>query len=132
MMPQPSIPGVATRPMMQDATDVWCDAVCWLLRDGKDAMMTIDRPPDRAPGASARIEATMALAAASVLRRCAAGGVFLTGGATASAVCRQMGWDELAVEGELAGGVVQLRPAHAGAPRLVIKPGSYPWPALVS
>ncbi|HEV2292698.1 MAG TPA: four-carbon acid sugar kinase family protein [Tepidisphaeraceae bacterium] len=125
--PSPFIPGVATRPMM-DATDAWRDAVCALLEGGEHAMMTIDRPLDRSPGAAAQIERTMAAVAAAVLRRCPVRTVLITGGATAVSVCRAMGWDEFEVEGELASGVVQLRPTLAGAPRLVIKPGSYPWP----
>jgi uncharacterized protein YgbK (DUF1537 family) len=57
--------------------------------------------------------------------------LFVTGGATASAVCRELDWNHFEVEGEFAAGVVQLRPADLEAPSLVVKPGSYAWPPSV-
>ena len=39
-----------------------------------------------------------------------------------------MGWNRLAVEAELAPGVVTLSVIGGGSEQLTIKPGSYPWP----
>jgi D-threonate/D-erythronate kinase len=127
--PQPyaAIPNVAARPMME-SPEVWCDHVSWLLSGGYDAMMTIDRDLDTSPGAAARIEQHLATVAAGALRRASVRTLFVTGGATAAAVCREMGWDKFDVEGELATGVVQLRPRAAAETALIVKPGSYEWP----
>jgi hypothetical protein len=57
------------------------------------------------------------------------GTLFLEGGATARAVFDRCGWSEFDVVGELEPGCVALRSSSASAPRLVAKPGSYPWPA---
>ena len=60
--------------------------------------------------------------------------LLLEGGATASAVCRRMNWHQFDVEGEFAPGVVQMHALGADGStghRLVIKPGSYPWPDAV-
>ena len=53
--------------------------------------------------------------------------LWIEGGATASAVIRHFNWDRLDVQGEIAPGVVSLQPRSAGAPSLVVKPGSYRW-----
>jgi uncharacterized protein YgbK (DUF1537 family) len=51
--------------------------------------------------------------------------IFIEGGATAYAILHKMGWTTLAVDGELAPGVVRLLYQDIG---ITIKPGSYPWP----
>jgi uncharacterized protein YgbK (DUF1537 family) len=93
------------------------------------AVLVVDQPIDRAPGVAKRIEAALAEMVAAVLSRQRIEHLFLEGGATASAVCRRMGWNELAICGELATGVVQMR--TAGGQMLTVKPGSYPWPDAV-
>ncbi|RPI28058.1 MAG: four-carbon acid sugar kinase family protein [Acidobacteria bacterium] len=75
---------------------------------------------------SPRLAARLAEVAASVLTRRPVDQLWLEGGATASAVVRQMGWISLDVVGEAAPGVVQLRPV-SGGPLITVKPGSYPW-----
>jgi len=105
----------------------------WKPAQSPRALLTIDRPIDRAPGAAGKWEDFLADAAQKILRRKARiASVMLEGGSTASAVCRCMGWNDLEVCGELAVGVVHLR-AHAyeGSQDLYIKPGSYPWPDAV-
>ncbi len=54
--------------------------------------------------------------------------VFVEGGATASAVIRQLGWSSLTVQAELAPGVVVLQPTGFPGMCLITKPGSYSWP----
>jgi uncharacterized protein YgbK (DUF1537 family) len=73
-----------------------------------------------------------AKAAACVVRRGRIANLLVTGGATASAVCRELGWTRFDVKGEYAVGVVQLRPTVGSAPALIVKPGSYPWPPAVA
>lgn len=54
--------------------------------------------------------------------------VYVEGGATAAELVERMGWRRLMLVGELAPGVVTLRPEAAPALRLTMKPGSYRWP----
>jgi D-threonate/D-erythronate kinase len=75
---------------------------------------------------SPRLAGYLAELATSVLARCRIDQLWLEGGATASAVIRRLGWMSLTVVGELAAGVVQLRPV-SGGPLVTVKPGSYPW-----
>ncbi|HWP40899.1 MAG TPA: nucleotide-binding domain containing protein, partial [Tepidisphaeraceae bacterium] len=89
------------------------------------------RPIDRSPGASQRYQDALADVVEAVLR---CGGIdlmLLEGGATASAVCRRLGWDTFAILGELAPGAVAMRPQSREAPDIIVKPGSYPWPQAV-
>lgn len=110
-------------------TDRWAEDVAYALKHAGRALMTIPQPVDRSPGASQRIQSAMAAAVLRVLEDCAVANLLLEGGATASAVCRRMAWHELDVIGELSPGVVQMQ--SAGGQRLVLKPGSYPWPECV-
>jgi len=75
---------------------------------------------------SPRLVGHLAELAAHVLAQVQVDQLWLEGGATASAVVRRLGWMLLQVVGELAPGVVQLRPA-SGGPLVTVKPGSYPW-----
>jgi uncharacterized protein YgbK (DUF1537 family) len=99
-----------------------------LARTRAVPILAIEEPLDRTPGAAQRLLANLTDSAASALRKGNVTTVLLEGGATASAVCRRMGWNLLDVCGELAVGVVHLR---AGEQDLIIKPGSYLWPDVV-
>jgi uncharacterized protein YgbK (DUF1537 family) len=104
----------------------WADDVVHGLGQKYCALVIIPQPLDRP--ASARLQSMLAELAALVLARVPVTNLLLEGGATASAVCRRMGWNDFPVAGELAPGVVQL---HAGGQSVIIKPGSYPWPEMV-
>jgi uncharacterized protein YgbK (DUF1537 family) len=58
------------------------------------------------------------------------GGLHLvvSGGTTASAIVRRLGWDRLRVTTELAPGVVHLRVPGLTHLSITVKPGSYGWP----
>lgn len=64
-----------------------------------------------------------------LVARCRVEYLLLEGGATAAAVIQRLGWTRLVAQQELAAGTVVLREAGGLAPRLVVKPGSYGWPA---
>lgn len=53
--------------------------------------------------------------------------LLMEGGATAAAIIDRMQWKQFDVLGNLAPGVVALRPAETPNTRLIMKPGSYPW-----
>jgi uncharacterized protein YgbK (DUF1537 family) len=59
--------------------------------------------------------------------------LLLEGGATASALLREMGWTRLAVVGHFAADLAAFRPLDGPAPAELtvgIKPGTYPWPEV--
>lgn len=105
--------------------------VCSALAKGSRAILAIRRPTDRAPGASLRLLSLLSQAVAAVLDRQNVTNLLIEGGATASAICRLMGWTQFIILGELAPGVVQMKPQKHSELNLVVKPGSYPWPHAV-
>jgi uncharacterized protein YgbK (DUF1537 family) len=120
---------VIRMPDHENPAVAWSGAVVASIKNSAAALMTIGRPTiDRSPGAGQRLLTNLAEAVRDVLQRAQIATMFLEGGATASAVCRRMDWNDLAVIGELAGGVVALQ---ADTHRIVIKPGSYTWPQQV-
>jgi len=66
-----------------------------------------------------------------VLEHSAPGHVYAEGGATASCLLRELGWNRLSVIGEAAPGVVTLQPLGRQGPRITVKPGSYVWPEVI-
>jgi uncharacterized protein YgbK (DUF1537 family) len=83
--------------------------------------------PRGAPGSTAI--GALANASARVLRDVPVERVLLEGGATASAVVRELGWTRLSACGADEPGVCTLRPFGMALPLLSVKPGSYDWPA---
>jgi hypothetical protein len=61
--------------------------------------------------------------------------ILVEGGATASALAQRMNWQRFQVVAPAAAGIGVLRPLpsdeSAAAPLVLIKPGSYPWPAEI-
>ncbi len=75
------------------------------------------------------IEVALGACTGAVVRAGACDWIFAEGGATAGVICKALNWMSLEVESELMPGVVILKPN--ALLRLVIKPGSYAWPATV-
>jgi uncharacterized protein YgbK (DUF1537 family) len=113
------------------ATEVWAAAACAALGQHGRAVVAIDRPPDPKPGSPQRLAKHMGALVERVLKRCSVSHIHAEGGATASALVRQLGWQRLRVERELAPGIVGLCVRAASDLWLTIKPGSYPWPAQI-
>jgi uncharacterized protein YgbK (DUF1537 family) len=122
---------------MPDGILAGADASSWIssaidsLRKCPRVLIAVTQPLDRTPNISVRIQSVFCELAVRALAERSIDCLFLEGGATASAVCRRMGWNQLEIVGELATGVVQMRNAQSPAPQIVIKPGSYPWPDWV-
>ena len=137
--------GVALRPMpdevfgqcaREQAPELgpWVDDLCAAVREHGRAVIVIPQRVDRVPGIGRRLEAALSAAVVKVLDAVRVQTLLLEGGSTAAALCRQLGWHEFTVLGELASGAVYMRAGAAnddGGQRLVVKPGSYPWPEAV-
>ena len=54
--------------------------------------------------------------------------VLVEGGSTAAALANKLNWTRFTVVASAPAGVGVLRPEAAGAPLVLVKPGSYPWP----
>ncbi|MCX8090378.1 MAG: hypothetical protein N3I86_05500 [Verrucomicrobiae bacterium] len=69
--------------------------------------------------------------AAALIRRAEVTQIFVEGGETAAALAARLGWKRLQVVAEVGPGAVALAPLGDGSRVLVVKPGSYRWPAGV-
>jgi uncharacterized protein YgbK (DUF1537 family) len=123
--PMPDLPAGAA------LTAAWKQSVIAALKAAGRALIVIGRPLDRSPGAPQRLQTELAAVVSHVLEAHPVDNLLLEGGATASAVCRAMGWNRFEVEGELAPGVTQLRSKDGHGQRLLVKPGSYAWPDAI-
>jgi uncharacterized protein YgbK (DUF1537 family) len=115
--------------------EAWAAEAVGALEQHGRVVMAIDRPLRRQPGLPQALGAYLSAAVAQVLARAPVAHLLVTGGATAMALMRQMGWTRLAVRRELATGVVTVqimdRP-EAAHPLVTLKPGSYAWPDEVA
>ena len=109
----------------------WAASVGEALAARRRAVMLIPQAVDRTAGAGQRIQNALAQTVTLVLSKQKVTNVLLEGGATASAVCRKLGWHEFSIRGEVAPGVVQMRSDAGPEPLVMVKPGSYVWPDAV-
>ncbi len=110
-----------------DSLEDWRRTICNDLQEWGRAVVAVGHPS--APALAAHVRQMLAEVAARVINSSAAGSLFMEGGATAAAVIQHLGWLNLEVIGQLTAGVAVLRPLAEPARLLVVKPGSYPWPA---
>lgn len=101
------------------------------LGSHKRAILHVGLPRIRDSAIAESLPVLLARVAEAVLKKLPVPQVFAEGGATAVSVARQLGWHRLAVKHELAPGVVALSAEGRSARMLVMKPGSYTWPASV-
>ena len=109
----------------------WVAATVLNLVKQGSAMMAIGEPANFADVAPRELEKKLAGAVDAVLRATTVERLFLEGGATASAVLRQIKGTRLTLCGEFAPGLAALQVAGRARPILAIKPGSYEWPENV-
>jgi uncharacterized protein YgbK (DUF1537 family) len=97
-----------------------------LHREGRVLMAIADDP---APWSPDELASRLAQAVAGVLGQIPVATLLVEGGATASAVVDQLGWQRFAVSAQSPAGIGVLTPLEVeSAPSLIIKPGSYEWP----
>ena len=109
----------------------WCEA---MRCECKEAGSVVLRIPQRAEVDAARarwLRSAMAKVTACAVEEYAPQEIVIEGGATAFAVLAELGWDDFAVDREIAAGVVRLRHTKSGT-FVTFKPGSYPWGGMFS
>jgi uncharacterized protein YgbK (DUF1537 family) len=99
------------------------------LRTHRTVIIGIGNRPVTRQIASHELTSQLAGTVAAILRETPVEQLLLEGGATAAAVIAALGWTRLHAELSSEPEVGVLRPVGATAPLVVIKPGSYPWPA---
>jgi uncharacterized protein YgbK (DUF1537 family) len=112
-----------------NAADVrqWVDDVYAAFQISDRVMMAVGGE-QISGGDPARFVNRLIDALAQVLDRTTPDQLCLEGGATAAAVARCLGWNQLEVLDSLAFSIASLRVKDAQAPLIYIKPGSYLWP----
>ena len=109
-----------------DETDIsqWASQVIDCLRSNHKALVCVNHPP--VPQQALRVRQMLAKLTQTILKVYPPAMLWIEGGATAAAIVDEMKWRSWSVVGTLSPGVVELL---AGNQRLIIKPGSYAWPA---
>lgn len=105
---------------------LWCER---MIAECAAADSVLLRIPQQAEVDAARarwLRRAMAAVTACAVGEYAPAEVVIEGGATAFAVLTELGWDDFAVDCEVAPGVVRLRHTASGT-CVTFKPGSYPW-----
>ncbi|MGC4033173.1 MAG: four-carbon acid sugar kinase family protein [Tepidisphaeraceae bacterium] len=109
----------------------WAKQATAALQKHGVAMVAVGEPPAGVAGDADRIGRALAAVAARVAQAGHVATIACEGGATAAALCDFVGWQRFTVDGEIATGIVCLRLRSDGhGLRLVVKPGSYAWPAI--
>jgi uncharacterized protein YgbK (DUF1537 family) len=106
----------------------WAEKVVGALEASSRVIVAIDRPLCVEPGMPRVLGGYLSAAVEQVLGLTDVDRVFATGGATAAALVRRMGWTRLRVRREWSTGVVALEVKGHDAPLVSMKPGSYDWP----
>lgn len=119
-------PGGAADPMaarLPEVTSVLASGHRLILTTPRQQLTDRDRALD-----AARLLVDVAR---EVLRNVMVPHIYVEGGATATLLLEAMQWRDPLIEGQLAPGVVVLRVASGPDQFVIVKPGSYPWPAAL-
>jgi uncharacterized protein YgbK (DUF1537 family) len=110
-----------------------CDAgeVARALRSHGRALLGIGRASGASGTKPTALTALLAESVVAVLRQMNVARLLLEGGATAAAAVRALGWTRLRACGPCPPGVGLLERIGGPGPMLLVKPGSYDWPAGV-
>ncbi|OXU15168.1 four-carbon acid sugar kinase family protein [Sedimentisphaera salicampi] len=110
----------------------WASEIETALREDSIAIAAIDQPELKRAECARRLTALTALLVYEVLSDIPRIHLYIEGGATSSAIVRKMGWQQLRVSHQEAGGVVEMRVEESPNQILTVKPGSYAWPQKIS
>jgi D-threonate/D-erythronate kinase len=112
-----------------DALDRWGGTVSEILTRAPAAALSLGdscaTPPET-------LTTHLSRAVSNVLRRTNISTLVIEGGSTASAILHALRFTRLeALPTSALPGVAALRPTHVSVPSILLKPGSYPWPAAL-
>ena len=110
--------------------DGWVEQTLSALAAHRKVGVAIRQPFAAGSGGAARLALFTARLVERIVGQTTLDELVIEGGATASAVVRQAGWQRFGLVRELAPGVVRMK-TSGGGPLVTVKPGSYPWPPEV-
>ncbi len=110
----------------------WTNQIIAALRAHPRVIKGIGAPAIPGPRAPLRLSRILVQAVAAVLSEAKVARVCVEGGATAAKLIEELGLGRLTVEYEFGTGVIALRSRTGRGPTLVVKPGSYTWPAKLT
>jgi hypothetical protein len=105
--------------------------VTTLLKEHRIALLTIGRKHHRNSTPQMLVKALVTTASEVVTLCGTVASILIEGGETASAVARELDWTRLQVVCAIDPGITALRPAGVDGLTVLVKPGSYPWPAAL-
>jgi hypothetical protein len=106
-------------------------AVALALRSNARVLLGLGDGPALRQVAPVQLSRELAISVVRVLQATAVPRLLLEGGATAAAAIAAFGWTRLRTEISSGTGVGALRPVNHEGTLVLIKPGSYPWPAEI-
>ena len=126
----PDSVSVSTTAVPHGPLHEWSERITAALAAQGCALAAIGSAPVHGPPShSTTLAGRLAAAVSGALQNEAVAVVCVEGGATAAALLRELGWRRLAaLPSSTLDGVAVLRPFDRGAPLVLVKPGSYPWP----
>lgn len=101
------------------------------LRKHPRIILWVGLPLIREPVLARQLTPLLLRVATEVLARANPNRIYVEGGATAVELVRRMGWSRLPVVLELSQGVTMLGVPGNKSLRIIIKPGTYLWPATI-
>lgn len=93
--------------------------------------VVIDHPVADDPAYPLRLKKVMAEVCKAIIDKEIVNELVIEGGATAYEVMEVLDWHTFEVVGQIAHGIIRLRPYEVSSVIITLKPGSYQWPAHV-
>lgn len=120
--------GIAGSAVEQEAAR-WAQSAADAIERHGWVLLTLAAAPRVTPDIARAAHAVLVRAATSAVERVTIRTLYVEGGATAAALARALAWSRFDATAEYAPGVVALRPHAARSLTVIVKPGSYRWPA---
>lgn len=115
----------------RSALQAWAARIAHALERSRGVVAGVGDSPATAGRSGAELLEMLSAGMANVLAATQPDYLFLEGGATARAVLDRLGWRRLRVSAHIGHGFGALTPEAPAGPQIVIKPGSYDWPAEI-
>ncbi|MFA9390204.1 MAG: four-carbon acid sugar kinase family protein [Prolixibacteraceae bacterium] len=114
--------------LMIDEIEVWANEITANLVEGQRVMVTIDHSNEMEMAQTASIKENIGLLISNVIKKVNINDLLIEGGATTSAILKQMNITKLYPFREFDHGVIQMKVDAYPELCITTKPGSYTWP----
>jgi uncharacterized protein YgbK (DUF1537 family) len=107
-----------------DCLERWIRTICTALQ-GNQQVLAVG---NHSTGGDSDLSDQIAGMVSGVLEKSDVDELIIEGGSTASQIVRKLGWNSFKPLSEISRGVVVLEPIKMPGCKMIVKPGSYPWP----